>query len=216
MSNTQDDNAVDRNQPMGVVAYTRYRGLKNHNSVRDAILRGRLHGPALTTDERGRTMIIPAIADVQWARNTDPVEAAKNGNDYSDQVHSAPVDQHNPPSSVEPEPAGAAAPAADGEDDGPSYHESRAKREAANAELARIELLEKLGLLVPAQDVAKAAAATARVVREAMLVIPDRVSSLLAAETDPSRIHSLLTNELRLALNGLAQRPEPVAAAGAV
>jgi len=215
MSDTHDDKAIDKNQPMRVTAYTRYRGLKNHNSVQDAIRRGRLHGPALMKDERGRTLIIPAIADLQWARNTDPAEAAKNGKDYSDQVQAAPGDLLSSVGAA-PEPAGAAADGVLDADADPSYHASRAKREAANAELARIELLEKLGMLVPSQDVAKAAAATARVVREAMLAIPDRVSSLLAAETDPSRVHSLLTNELRLALNGLAQRPEPVATAGAV
>jgi hypothetical protein len=37
-----------------------------------------------------------------------------------------------------------------------------------------------------------------------MLNIPDRLAALLAAETDPARVHELLTTEIRRALQEFA------------
>lgn len=84
--------------------------------------------------------------------------------------------------------------------DGASYAESRAKREAYNAELARLELEEKQGTLVDAEQVKKDAYATARQVRDGMLNIPDRVAAELAALTDQFEVHRRLTEEIRKAL----------------
>lgn len=84
--------------------------------------------------------------------------------------------------------------------DSESYAASRAKREAYNAELARLELEEKQGTLVNAADVKKEAYAAARQVRDGMLNIPDRVAAELAALTDQFEVHRRLTEEIRKAL----------------
>jgi hypothetical protein len=50
------------------------------------------------------------------------------------------------------------------------------------------------------------AADTARKTRDALLAVPDRIAALLAAETDPARVHAVLSNELKQALHGIADR----------
>ena len=84
--------------------------------------------------------------------------------------------------------------------DNAPYAESRAKRESYNAELARLELEEKQGTLVSAEEVKKEAYGIARQVRDGMLNIPDRVSAELAALTDQFEVHRRLTEEIRRAL----------------
>ena len=57
---------------------------------------------------------------------------------------------------------------------------------------------------MPVDDVKKAAFGTACRVRDSTLNIPDRVAPILAAEMDAARMHALLTDELRQALEHLA------------
>ena len=40
--------------------------------------------------------------------------------------------------------------------------------------------------------------------RDGMLNIPDRLAAVLAAETEPARVHQLLTDEIRHALQEFA------------
>lgn len=51
--------------------------------------------------------------------------------------------------------------------------------------------------LVSADGVRIAAFNKGRMVRDALLNIPDRVASILAKETDTNRIHEILTKEIR-------------------
>jgi phage terminase Nu1 subunit (DNA packaging protein) len=78
-----------------------------------------------------------------------------------------------------------------------SYIEERAKREAALARLAELELAEKTGDLVHREAVRAAIVEKVRVARAALLGIPDRLAARLAAETDPKAAHALLLTELR-------------------
>jgi len=80
---------------------------------------------------------------------------------------------------------------------------SKAKREAFMAELARLEYEQKAGSLVPIEDVKKQAFKMARIVRDSLLNIPDRLAAELAAETNQFRVHTRLTEELRKALEEL-------------
>lgn len=86
------------------------------------------------------------------------------------------------------------------------FRQAQAQERAYNAKLTELEYRQKIGELVPVADVRKVAIETARNVREAVLAIPDRVVSILAAETDPARVHAILVNEIRQALSGLADR----------
>lgn len=141
-------------------------------AVRRAIQNGRLV-ESIVTNERGRQRIIPSLADAEWDKNT----------------------QHHRRSQPEVQ-------VEDDLLDIPNFNESRAKREAYQAELARLEYEEKQGTLVNAEAVKKEAFRTARLVRDAMLNIPDRIAAELAAETDAFAAHKRLTDEIRTALTG--------------
>ena len=86
------------------------------------------------------------------------------------------------------------------DDEIPELNESRARREHYQAELAKLEVDLKRKDLVPAVDVQKEAFALGRSVREALANLADRLSHQLAGETDPARIHAVLTDEHRAAL----------------
>jgi len=86
----------------------------------------------------------------------------------------------------------------------PELNESRARREHYQAELAKLEVDLKRRELVPAVEVKKEAFALGRSVREALANLADRLSHQLAGETDPARIHQVLTDEHRAALVELA------------
>jgi AcrR family transcriptional regulator len=82
----------------------------------------------------------------------------------------------------------------------PDLNESRARREHYQAELAKLQVTQQRGELVPADEVKKEAFQLGRSVREALSNLADRLSHQLAGETDPVRIHQVLTQEHRAAL----------------
>jgi hypothetical protein len=69
--------------------------------------------------------------------------------------------------------------------------------------MARIRREELQGLLVRESDVDDEAGECALMVKNALMVIPDRISAQLAAETNEKKIRDLLNMELRQALKGL-------------
>ena len=97
-----------------------------------------------------------------------------------------------------------------------SYWADKAREQAAVATLAEMKALQQAGALVPAAGVRKAAAETARSLRNAMLAIPDRISPVLDPG-NPARAHKLLTDEIQKALRELSSELEQRAttAAGA-
>jgi len=86
----------------------------------------------------------------------------------------------------------------------PDLNESRARREHYQAELAKLQVTEQRGNLVPVEEVRKESFALGRSVREALANLADRLSNQLAGETDPARIHQVLTEEHRACLTELA------------
>jgi len=82
----------------------------------------------------------------------------------------------------------------------PDLNESRARREHYQAELAKLQVTQQRGELVAADEVKKEAFKVGRGVREALANLADRLSHQLAGETDPARIHQVLTQEHRAAL----------------
>lgn len=89
---------------------------------------------------------------------------------------------------------------------------ARAAFNQARADREQLRLAKDAGSLVLVAEVQKVAAQTGKAVRDAMQSIPDRVSSLLAAESDTGRVHAILANEIRQALTAVADgylRPAP-------
>jgi len=81
---------------------------------------------------------------------------------------------------------------------------TRIKSEVEKAKLLEIKARVEAGKYVDADDVRSAAFNKARVVRDGLLNIPERLAAVLAAETDAGRIHALLNQEIRAALEELS------------
>ena len=156
-------------------AYARHRGV-NLSAVQKAIRKGRI-----STLPDGR--IDSDVADREWAANTrvsqpvmPPPRRAQQDLD-DDQGAGFGVSQ---------------------------YTKARAVREHYQARLAKIEFEERTGSLVSRDEVQVAAFNRFRQFRDHLLNIPDRVAAMVAAESDPAKVHQILTAEIRKALNDFA------------
>lgn len=85
-----------------------------------------------------------------------------------------------------------------------SFSEAQTRERHFKAKLAELEFLERVGKLVSKEAVEVEAFRTARLVRDSILNIPDRLAGQLAAESDHRKIYDLLSKELRQALENLA------------
>ena len=86
-----------------------------------------------------------------------------------------------------------------------SIRESKAIREQALAERARIELEVLAGRYVEASVVRATAEAAARRTREVLEGIPSRLGSVLSPECPPAEVRRLLAEEVRAALGALEE-----------
>lgn len=82
------------------------------------------------------------------------------------------------------------------------------KNEIERGKLLEAKVKEELAELLPAEKVYNAMFAKGRIIRDGILNIPDRISSLLAGINDPSRIHEILTKEFRAVLEELSRDDE--------
>ncbi|MBV0900103.1 MAG: hypothetical protein KTV77_05280 [Wolbachia endosymbiont of Fragariocoptes setiger] len=80
---------------------------------------------------------------------------------------------------------------------------TRIKNEVERGKLLEAKAKAEIGELVRVEEVKRDAFNTARVVRNNLLNIPDRVSALLASMSDAERIHETLAEEIRAALEEL-------------
>jgi hypothetical protein len=169
---------------MNLQAYAKHRkeqGLRgtSHVAVLKAIESGRLTEPAVRKVD-GRWHIDATLADQQWAGNTDPRGALP--------PPPGPIDTR------QPHPAGG----------GPSLAEAKRARAVWQAERERIELQQLKGELISTAEVKAEAFNVARVVRDNMLAIPDRVIPTLASMSDLRAMHQYLTEEIRTAIRSIS------------
>ena len=150
--------------------YARRRGC-TEGAVRRAVRDGRIKLIEGKVD--------PVAADAQWARNTRP------------RAGSEPAAGTSPL---------AAAPEREDEDSSGGYWASKARREAAEADLAELKLAEQRGELVRAADVRAAHARRLAGLREALLQIPARLAAVLAAEVSQAACHDKLQAEIHAVL----------------
>ena len=71
------------------------------------------------------------------------------------------------------------------------------------ARLQKLEFEERSKKLVPVDELKLQLSKLHLTVRDNLRTIPDRIAPLVAAETDPAKIHSIITNEIRDCLEGL-------------
>lgn len=128
-----------------------------------------------------------AQADILWAKNTNPVSGehgrvSKGRKNTSEDLLAAAKELGVDPDAL------------------PSISESQTLKLAYQAKLAQLEYEEKTAKLVDAEDVNKRAFRIARITRDAMMAIPDRVAAEFAGMTDAFSIHTKLTDEIRGAI----------------
>ena len=151
-------------------------------AVSKAVKEGRI---TLVVDPAtGKRSVDPITADKEWTANT-----------VAGQKSAAGVNGQAPPG--EPKP--------DDKPKGPSYADSRAIREAYAARMSKLEYQEKMGSLMSVEKVKQDAFRMARITRDAILAIPDRISHELAATTDQHTVHVTLTKALIDALDQLVR-----------
>lgn len=87
---------------------------------------------------------------------------------------------------------------------GLSFAEAQRLDKIYSAALKKLDHDEKSGKLVDSETIQATAFRLARTVRDAIMNIPDRISSMLAAESDPIACSKILTDELVQALDELS------------
>lgn len=159
--------------------YARRRGV-SREAVSKAIDTGRI---STVQGDTGRKMIDPEVADIQWAKNTDPAQSARAN------AHKAAV----PPS-----------PRSD-DQQGSAYWDAHTRREIAAAN--KEELLHKklAGELVERAKVENAAFGIGRMLRDSVLGLPTRLAPELAPMTDAFAIETKLRDALRKVLADIAK-----------
>lgn len=229
---------------MGRNAYARHRGVFP-NAV-TAAAKDRIRDACIFEDGR-IIGIRWREADALWAKNTDPGAAEKTRGTAFPAYHARATGAGEPMSDAaagEPKgngansvervgPAnvgaggqmdisgggqsGSAAPAETPKGDQDSYLAHRARTEEFRAKHAELDYLEALGRLVPVDQFKQAQHRRYRALRDKLLNIPDRVSTVLAAERDAMQIHHRLTEEIKRVLSELSSdaRADAEAAGGA-
>ena len=171
----------------GLLTFTQYAAHRKVSkaAVSKAVKEGRI---TVVVNPAGGRMIDPKTADEQWKANS-----------VAGQKSAAGVN------GVSPE---AGAPAAEdvGKPKAPSYADSRAIREAYSARMAKLEFEEKMGSLISAERARADAFKTARITRDSLLSLPDKISHELAAAADPHTCHVILTKALIEALDQLVRQ----------
>ena len=158
-------------------AYARHRGI-SETSVRKALKEGRI-----TKNKNGK--IDPEVADKQWQKNTDPAQIKEAKKTEEVKEARDEVNNYNP------------APL------GPSYQQSRAIKEAYNAKLTRLQFEKESKKLISVDEVKISAFNAARMTRDRILNIPDRVIPQLVGKTDIFEMKEILKAELIKALEEL-------------
>lgn len=168
-------------------AYAKHRGV-SLPAVQKALRVGRI-----TAMPDGR--IDPARADADWERNTTPrTERSGPRAKTVPRPHGPMITSQQP--QTEPLLGNLT-----------SFATARSVREQYLARLTKIQFEKETGKLVSRDEVQVAAFNKFRTLRDGMLNIPDRVSAQIASETDPVKVHEMLTIEIRKALLEFADGP---------
>ena len=161
---------------LSIRAYAKHRGV-TESAVRKAINQGRI-----SKGKNGK--INPRTADNEWDKNTDPAQIKRTTPaekpDYS---------QNSAPNNLS----------------GPSYQQSRAIKEAYGAKLLRLQFEKESKKLISVDDVKVAAFNAARMTRDRILNIPDRVIPQLVGKTNIFEMKEILKTELVKALEELSK-----------
>lgn len=115
-----------------------------------------------------------------------------------------PVDVEPQQPAPTPVPPSRPVPEALGGQSGASFAQAKTVEMVYRAKLRRLEFEARERRLIDAEVVRKTIADAGRGVRDGLLAIPDRLATVLAAESDAKKIHSMLRAELIRELEVLA------------
>lgn len=96
---------------------------------------------------------------------------------------------------------------------GNKYYESKAMREAEEARMAKLRREEMERQLIRVDAVRSQAASILAATRDALLQLPARLATALAAESASERVYALLDAEIHQALSQFATLPGEIGAA---
>jgi hypothetical protein len=164
--------------------YSRYRKVKGLPGGSRAAVSYAIAQKRITLQADGR--LDPVAADAQWAANTRVRIGAG-------------------PAPAQPGASASTAGQQDPQPGGDDYWNSRSRREAAEAELAEIELAEKTGQVIQVKVVEAVWGQALGATREHLLQLRARLAPLLAAEADAFKIEQLLDVEMSQALSHMAR-----------
>lgn len=172
-------------QGLSIRAYARRRGV-SHTAVQKAIRGGRITRLADGS-------IDPAMADQQWAANTDETKPRNS-------LSGDPRRRRDPGGPSQP--AGPAGKAGNGAD-GSGYTRARGVRENYTAGLARLDYLERIASLVRSDEVQRGFFTLVRMLRDRLQGIPDRLDAKVAVVSEQSQCHEILRVEVEAILDEL-------------
>jgi hypothetical protein len=164
--------------------YSRRRGVSKE-AVSKAIEKGRI---TTIPGENGRKLIDPEVADIQWAKNTDPLQS---------QRANAPKGERG----QQP----AAGGSGDGGDSGSAYWDARTLREQSEAAIADMKRRQMEGDLVERKRVEEASMRIGRMLRDAVLGVPTKLAPEVSHLTDAWEIEQRLSAALRQVLDDVAK-----------
>jgi len=170
-----------------------------HKRVRDLVSAGRL---STRPGPRG-TVLINLVAYMRAVREeTDPAQYLRNG---IDAPLFAEPDEDPRLDTTDPLPDGPLS-------DGASYQQARARREAFNAENARLDLEERIGRLVDRDDVEDRTMTAFRKIRDRLLSLPATLADRLIAQPDAASMRVALDKEIRAVLEAAAHELDALGA----
>jgi hypothetical protein len=161
-------------------------------AVQKAIASGRIK-PVF--DHNNNVRIDPISADKAWEENT---QLHLNVSGLASDLQREVYNERNENSNEEHLNS-------KGPDDALTYTEARTQREIYEAKLVQLEYEHRISKMIIAEDLKAGVYTAVKLTREALLNLPNRLSSQLSLETDSSKIHTLLTTEIHQALEELAR-----------
>lgn len=205
---------------------------RTHGAVQKAIKDGRIPELCVRRAADGSVEAIEYYgAKAAWERNTDQDQALRTlamSSAASSDSGAAGFDPAAPPEgageqlSLEPNDEtkregapGAAASGAAPKAGRAAYIETKNQREEVSLELDRLKLAKEAGALIARDEQRKASFQIWRSARDQLRTIPERTADLLAAESDPANVRTLLLREIDQVLNGLSDFARIEAAGGA-
>jgi len=178
---------------VNLAEYSKHRGI-SIPSVKEAIFAGRI-----TRMPDGS--IDPAIADEEWAANTDP--APRKTRKQRDPIIDVEVGAKKAFTVADVRRQEAESFDVNRLGKMP-YSEARALKENFAAKLAWVEVQQKLGELLDRREVADEIEKQFRVFRDAVLNIPNRVAAQVANVTEIADVQDVIASEIHAALDELS------------